>query len=138
MSKEQTYDSEINPLMAQIIAICKRAGIACPLHLRHFAGPGGRRRAADGDDVPARRERGTARRDRPGAGRNHGDPGVRGIRDHGHSRREQAMSEHSRGPWGVFVPSSAAYPGIESPDGSVVIWGRECDDDGGVRGRTVG
>lgn len=29
MSKEQTYDAEINPLMAQIIAICKQAGIAC-------------------------------------------------------------------------------------------------------------
>ncbi len=29
MDKEQVYDAEINPLMGQIIAICKRAGIAC-------------------------------------------------------------------------------------------------------------
>lgn len=29
MSKEEIYDAEINPLMGQIIAICKRAGIAC-------------------------------------------------------------------------------------------------------------
>ena len=28
MDKEQVYDTEINPLMAQIIAICKRAGIS--------------------------------------------------------------------------------------------------------------
>lgn len=28
-TKEQVYDSEINPLMARIIAICKRAGISC-------------------------------------------------------------------------------------------------------------
>ena len=29
MNKEQVYDAEISPLMAQIIAICKRAGISC-------------------------------------------------------------------------------------------------------------
>jgi hypothetical protein len=29
MDKEQVYDAEISPLMAQIIAICKRAGISC-------------------------------------------------------------------------------------------------------------
>lgn len=29
MTKEETYDAEINPLMAQIIAICKRSGIGC-------------------------------------------------------------------------------------------------------------
>ncbi len=29
MDKEQVYDAEINQLMDQIIAVCKRAGIAC-------------------------------------------------------------------------------------------------------------
>lgn len=48
------------------------------------------------------------------------------------------MSEHTREPWHVFVSSAGKYPGIDSPDCSVVIWGKECGDDGGVRGRTVG
>ncbi len=29
MDKESIYDAEINPLMAEVIAICERAGISC-------------------------------------------------------------------------------------------------------------
>lgn len=44
------------------------------------------------------------------------------------------MVEHTHGPWSVFSPASAVWPGIESERGaSVVIYGRD-EEDAGIRG----
>lgn len=39
------------------------------------------------------------------------------------------------GPWNVYFPSEATFPGIDKTDGlEIVIWG-EKDDESGIRGR---